>query len=70
MNMKMSYRAELRALNCAERKIEREHRRACRDCEREVGRLTRSLRKGELAKGRALKHIERRRAILEGRLSS
>ena len=70
MNMLPQYRQELRQLARARRNITRDYTAQKQSCERQLKHLRLSLQRGRRASTRELTRIDRRIAILEGRLSS
>lgn len=69
MNMNKEYLAELDQLQKAERKLVRDLRIARRLADQATKRLQRDVARAQKATDRDLEKINRRRAILEGRLS-
>ncbi|HWX18763.1 MAG TPA: hypothetical protein VN578_02545 [Candidatus Binatia bacterium] len=70
MNMKKQYRAELATLARSERKITRDYQQYNRAITKQIRALTRVLLRGERLTACEMTRIQRRRAILEGRLNS
>jgi hypothetical protein len=69
MNMTKAYRAELRDLKQAERKIQRDYKSVIAGLDKHRRALEISYNRAIHGRGRALNKIKRRQAILEGRLS-
>ena len=69
MNMNKEIKAEIRTLNWARKKIQRDLRAA--DCirRRQIRKLEREILRSQRSCGRAVGRIDKRIAILEGRLS-
>jgi hypothetical protein len=70
LDMKKEYRAELKQLKAAERKVLRDSRAAVRGYHREQAKLERAHARAVRAVHKMLTRITRRKAILEGRLAS
>lgn len=68
MNMNKEYRAELKQLAKTEKKIKQDYKKLTRDTTRAMAELNRSTQRGRVATNRELARIEKRRAILQGRL--
>ncbi|MGA2557398.1 MAG: hypothetical protein ABSG04_14125 [Verrucomicrobiota bacterium] len=69
MNMKKEYRAEMRELDRMSRRVHREHQRGIKERERRFGDLAKESERAAKQLQAALRPINRRRMILEGRLS-
>jgi hypothetical protein len=69
MNMNKEYRAELRTLKKAERKLWRDCKAAVRDFNREIAALEKRKDRAVRNTHTAVAKIDRRAAILEGRLA-
>jgi hypothetical protein len=69
MQMSKEYRAELRALNAASRKVASDLDKFVRQNNRQQQQLVLELKKADARASKALVKIDRRKAILEGRLS-
>ena len=70
MNMKKAYRQELKMLDRAARKINRDFLRFCNAEGKKIAAIKRNIYRGTKATERELARIDTRRAILNGRLSS
>lgn len=70
MNMKKEYRAELKALARAQKKLHRDYVLHERNTLKQIAALQRSIKKGEHATNKEIQRINKRRAILEGRINS
>lgn len=68
MNMNKEYRAEIKILNGAERKIRRELSAHTKATVKQIRLLERNSVRAEKRCDRELQRINKRRAILEGRL--
>lgn len=68
MDMTKEYRAELRAIRAQKRWIEKTLRKAMGDVKRETARIYLALRKHQRLASRGLARLNKRQAILEGRL--
>lgn len=69
LNMSREYRDELKTLKKNRRKVLSDHRRATIARNKQIKAITRSQDRGGRATGKVLAVIDRRVAILEGRLS-
>jgi 1,6-anhydro-N-acetylmuramate kinase len=69
MNMKKEYREELKTLRRAERHISRDLNECRRECESTIALAKKTMLRAQRATAREFQRINRRRAILEGRLS-
>lgn len=70
MNMKSQYRAELKTLDRANRKLNKDQAVHARSVAKQIDALNRSLKRGERATERERLRIGYRRAILQGRLDA
>lgn len=70
LSMRSEYRTELKILARAQRKLHRDYERHERSVIKQMAVLQRSIQKGRRATDREIQRINKRRAILEGRLSS
>jgi hypothetical protein len=69
MNMNKEYRAELKQLRKTEKKLNSDYKKLIRETTRQMAALNRSGQRGRMATHRELARIQKRRAILEGRLA-
>jgi uncharacterized protein YyaL (SSP411 family) len=69
LNMAREYRDELKTLRKNRRKVVRDAKKATGDLARKIKALERAHRRGGRAAQKTLALIDRRMAILEGRLS-
>ena len=67
--MSPEYRNELRQLQKVEKKIQRDLRNAKATANREIAKQNRAIARAEKNCSRELEKINRRKSILEGRLS-
>lgn len=69
VNMTRQYRDELKTLNQNGRKLKRDWQHFKRDAEGQLKRIAKLLQRGGKATAKELQRIEKRQAILLGRLS-
>jgi hypothetical protein len=69
MNMNPEYRAELRQLSKARKKVLSDYKQLYRDTDRQISALIKRRGKGLRTSTREVHRIDRRIAILEGRMS-